>query len=343
MYFNAEQGGSFHLWRQRFPNGRPEQITYGPTQEQGLAVSPDGKSLVTSVGVDRSSVWIHDAAGDRALSAEGFTFAPLFSRDGKRVYFLARQTSSSSAELWSRDLASGSADRVLPGIAISDFDISSAETEVAYTAKPAGGESQVWLASLDRRSAPHRVLDGADRVSFGAGGQLIVRVLGERSNTLERVRSDGSHREQIGNFPVLNKMRASPDGEWVTIFMASGGAVGAARTAAVPVHGGMPVTICSQACAAGWSADGKFFYVTIRGGGGSIGLSTVGRTLAIPVPPGRLLPELPADGVPLDSEWAGPAGTQVIDRANIILGPDPSTYLFVKSDFQRNLFRIPLH
>ena len=69
----------------------------------------------------------------------------------------------------------------------------------------------------------------------------------------------------------------------------------------------------------------------------------MGRTLVIPVPPGRPLPELPKDGVPLDSDWTPPPGTQVIDRASIALGVDPSTYVFVKSDFQRNLFRIPLH
>ena len=343
MYFNAEHGGDFHLWRQRFPNGAPEQITYGPTQEEGLAVAPDGKSLITSVGVERSAVWIHEPSGDRAISAEGFTFAPLFSRDGRRAYFLARQTSSSPAELWTRDLVSGATDRVLPGIAMSDFDLSATETEVAYTTTPAGGESQVWLASLERRAAPRRILDGADRVSFGTGGQLIVRVLGERSNTLERVKSDGTGRARLGTYPVLNKMRTSPDGEWTLIYMGTADASVGARMAAIPTRGGAPVTICSPACASGWSSDGKFLYVTVRGGGSSLGFSAVGRTLAIPVPPGRALPELPADGVPLDSEWAGPPGTQVIDRANIVLGVDPSTYLFVKSDSQRNLFRIPLH
>ena len=42
--------GQSHLWRQRFPNGRPEQITFGPTEEEGLAVEPDGRSVITSIG-----------------------------------------------------------------------------------------------------------------------------------------------------------------------------------------------------------------------------------------------------------------------------------------------------
>ena len=50
MYFSAQVEGSSHLWRQKFPNGAPEQITFGPTEEEGVAVAPDGRSLVTSVG-----------------------------------------------------------------------------------------------------------------------------------------------------------------------------------------------------------------------------------------------------------------------------------------------------
>jgi len=47
MYFAALVGGTSHLWRQRFPDGTPEQITFGPLEEEGIAVAPDGRSLVT--------------------------------------------------------------------------------------------------------------------------------------------------------------------------------------------------------------------------------------------------------------------------------------------------------
>ena len=42
MYFSADAGDGFHIWRQRFPKGVPEQITFGPTEEEGIAVAPDG-------------------------------------------------------------------------------------------------------------------------------------------------------------------------------------------------------------------------------------------------------------------------------------------------------------
>ena len=50
MYFSADVGEGFHIWRQRFPDGVPEQITFGPTEEEGVAMGPDGQSLVSSVG-----------------------------------------------------------------------------------------------------------------------------------------------------------------------------------------------------------------------------------------------------------------------------------------------------
>jgi Tol biopolymer transport system component len=60
-YLSSDKGGKFHIWRQRFPDGPPEQMTFGPTEEEGIAMAPDGKSLLTSVGILTSAVWVHDA------------------------------------------------------------------------------------------------------------------------------------------------------------------------------------------------------------------------------------------------------------------------------------------
>jgi hypothetical protein len=51
MYFTANPGGVNHIWRQRFPDGQPEQITSGPTEEEGMAMAPDGRySLAPAPG-----------------------------------------------------------------------------------------------------------------------------------------------------------------------------------------------------------------------------------------------------------------------------------------------------
>ena len=41
MYFSSNAGGAFHVWRQRYPNGTPEQITFGPTEQEGTALTPE--------------------------------------------------------------------------------------------------------------------------------------------------------------------------------------------------------------------------------------------------------------------------------------------------------------
>ena len=43
MYFTVDIGTGYHIWRQRFPDGRREQLTFGPTEEEGIAVAPDGR------------------------------------------------------------------------------------------------------------------------------------------------------------------------------------------------------------------------------------------------------------------------------------------------------------
>jgi hypothetical protein len=68
MYFSSAAGGSHHIWRQRFPDGRPEQVTFGPTEEESIAMAPDGRSFVTAVTLSNVSIWMHDANGDRLIS-----------------------------------------------------------------------------------------------------------------------------------------------------------------------------------------------------------------------------------------------------------------------------------
>lgn len=344
MYFSAstEDGsgsgnehpfGSWHLWRQRFPDGTAEQVTFGPTEEEGIAVAPDGRSLITSVGVRRSEIWIHDAEGDRRLSSEGFAFHPRLGAVNQRVYYLMREKSSS--ELWSMDLASGKTEHLAPGSSISGYAISRDESEVAYTTQ-SGEESQIWLAALDRRTPPRQVTRGGDQVSFGADGELIFRGLETNQNVLYRIGRDGGGKQRITSANIFDKGAVSPDGEWVTAQVIGPGPL--RDTVAFPVRGGDPRRICSYSCATWWSPDGKFFYITTERA-----TSSNGHTIAIPVPPGKPLPDLPTLGVASRADRLDIPGIRAINRGDIHAGNDPSIYVFMKNDFQGNLFRVPLH
>jgi Tol biopolymer transport system component len=340
MYFGATVDGSSHLWRQKFPHGKPEQITFGPLEEDGLAVAPDGRSLVTSVGTRRSAIWIHDDAGERAITSEGHAMAPRLSRDGTHVFFLlvrdwwlsARGWVAASAELRSVDLASRKSDPVLTGFSATGYDISPDEKEVVFTTTDSQGSSHIWLASLDRRTAPHEIARSGDQVSFGADGDIVFRSREEKGNVLGRIKKDGSGREQIAATPILEKFGVSPDGKWAVVLSPASDKV-ESSTLAVPISGGVPKKICSGACVTFWSSDGGFFYYN---------QVFSGKTRAIPVAAGKSLPDLPSSGMTDAAEGVVPGAT-VIERGLISIGSDPSTYVFTRTDSQRNLFRIPLH
>jgi hypothetical protein len=76
MYFAANTGNGFNIWRQRFPDGMREQMTSGATEEQGISFVSDGKSFVTSVGESQSTLWVHDTKGERQITFEGYRFFP---------------------------------------------------------------------------------------------------------------------------------------------------------------------------------------------------------------------------------------------------------------------------
>src|SRR5260370_34405346 len=107
----------FHTWRQRFPDGQPEQITSGPTEEEGIAMAPDGRSFITAVGLKQSSIWLHDGRGDRQISLEGYAFAPKFIPAGKRLLYRGRKGSASGLRV--AELDSGRSEPLLPGLAVA--------------------------------------------------------------------------------------------------------------------------------------------------------------------------------------------------------------------------------
>ncbi len=143
MYFSADAGDGFHIWRQRFPDGTPEQVTSGPTEEEGLAFAADGKSLITSVSLTMRSVWYHDTSGERQISLEGYAYYPLLSADGQKICFRVTRgvgTGQSPSELWMVELGSGRKHRLFPGQLVTGYDVSHDDRVVAA----------VW-SGMDRR------------------------------------------------------------------------------------------------------------------------------------------------------------------------------------------------
>ena len=343
MYFSSDAGGRFHIWRQRFPDGQPQQLTFGATEEEGIALTPDGRSLITSVGSAEQTVWVGDAAGERQISSEGFGEFPRFSPDGKKLYYLVRRGASgqfTSGELWVADLETNRNERLLPGFLMTGYDISPDGKRIVFSATDTQGHSRLWLASLDLRSSPRQFPSSVDEDEpvFDAHGYLYFRAAEGRANYMYRMKEDGSERARALPDPILelNQNAVSPDGRWVLAF----GAVSESPDVSVaylafPLEGGTPVTICSSGCrGAGWAPGGQFFYVRMQMMDGA-------GTLLVPVSPGRNLPTLPPAGIQTKADMAGVKDGKVIDGL-ILPGPTPGSYTQLRRSVHRNLYSIPL-
>ena len=337
MYFNADVNGATHLWRQRSPGAAAEQITVGPGEEEGLAVAADGKSVISSVGVRKSSVWIHDASGERPVSLEGSATSPKVSADGRRVYYLLRKSASAASELWSTDRVSGKSDLALPGVDMTDFDISADGQQVAFTAE-SGQKKRIFIAPLDGSAPPRQVAPAGDTVSFGEPGELVFRELGPKANYLARIKTDGTGLERVLDQPIADKGAVSPDGAWAVFFPGRGDLRETDASLAVSLKDGTQKIVCIDFCQPVWSPDGAFLYVTTNPDSHSDSV-----TLVLPVHRGEGLPALPPAGLSRSGEEIHGVATIRIHQGSLAPGPDPKTYAFAKLEFVGNLFRIPLH
>ena len=342
MYFGVQVADHWHLWRQRFPDGQPEQITSGSTEESGIAMAPDGRSLITSIATRQNAVWIHDSAGDRALSTEGYAegISPTFTKSGEWLYYLLRRDSiESPAELVRADLASGKSEVVLPGVSISSYDLSIDEKEVVFSTEPPGQPSQVWIATLDRSAPPRRIAaNGESLPHFGPHNEIVFRLTDGQANYVGAMARDGTGRRKALPSRIIDFDNFSPDRRFVAVGAALSNAT-LPLTYVLPLDGSPAMPICNTLCLPAWSPDGRYLYLQIPDKSAQ---NSNARTAAVPIPPGQSLPPIPPAAVDDPTQWANVPGAKIIADTYISPGPDPSTYAYIKPSVHANLFRIPL-
>jgi hypothetical protein len=321
--------------------GEPEQIASGATDEEGVTVAPDGRSLVTSVGLEESEVWIHEAAGERRISSEGFAYGPHFSPDRKKLFYLtdpgARQ-GFPMGELREVDLATGQSERLLSGFLVTSYDISADGKHIVFASTHETKGPRIWLAPLDRRSAPRRLSSAdEDLPLFMPAGDIVFRASERNANFLYHMKPDGTGRERLLPNPVIDATAISPDGA----FMLAGAPVADEDLpyglVAFPLHGGTPQRICH--CYGRWTPDGGYLVLDWWG---AAGMDSSRKTFAIPLRNGKMLPPLPPNGIKSRSELDSIPGLRVIDHPSAVPGPDLATYAFMRTSVHRNLYRIPL-
>jgi serine/threonine protein kinase len=335
MYFTSSANGGFHIWRQRFPSGSPEQITTGPTEQEGIAITPDSRFLITAVGQRQRPLMLHPAGRDRQISLEGYAYQPKFTPDGKLLIYRILKGAdvySDPTQLWVAEPGSGHSEQLLPGFSLfgsGSYDVSADGRRVVVSARDSKGRPGLWLAQLDRRSPPRQIpgVEG-DWAVFGEPGEVIFR---STDGFAYRVREDGTGLTKAIEEPVNRVYSISPDKHWL---VTSHG-----KTSIYSLSGGPPVRLPDDILL-NWSPDGKRIYLEW----GKLGMSVraAGVTYVIPLSPGEMLPKIIRDGLRSEEDLAKLPGVQVIGAADIAPGPTPDIYAFSREITQRNLFRIPI-
>src|SRR5579863_8251985 len=339
MYFTANPGGVNHIWRQRFPDGPPEQVTSGPTEEEGIAIAADGHSFVTGVALRNTSLWIHDTKSERQISLEGNGTNPKFTPDGKKLCYLnlkeapdAFASYRNTGQNWDRnpgelriaDAESGHSEPMVRGFRMRDYDLSRDGKQVVMWTTDRDGKSRLWLAPLDRSSPPLQIpnVEGV-QPRFGPGGDILFR----HGESVYRVQPDGTRLRKAFAEPVFLLWGVSPDGKWV-VGWAPLPDNGPPVMQAFPLSGGSPVQIGGSFTFLSWSLDGR--YVLLAG------------SYLVPLQAGESFPRIPKGGFHSIEEIARLPGARRIDADGVVPGPSADVYAFYRGTVQRNLYRIPI-
>jgi eukaryotic-like serine/threonine-protein kinase len=334
IYLTAKTD-DFHIWRQRFPDGEPEQLTFGPTSQEGIAMAPDGKSLITSVGSRAQTVWLHDKDGEHQISAEGNTSTPKFSSDGRSLYFRMANSQTRGIELWIKDLGSGKVEKVLPNYPIKDYSVSRDGKEIAFSMSDQIGRSNLWIAPTSRRSPPVHIASAAveDTPLFLPDGDLVFRAIEGGSNFLYRMKSDGAGRSKVTPDRILDSLAVSPDGRWVIAAVPGTDEVHTMMVKAFALDGGPAVPLCVDYCLPTWDISGKSMFLNFP--------SVFAGTYEIPVMHDVGLPKVPPAGIARVEDFTNPKTNAPIPWY-VESGIGPSVYAYTREDSRRNLYRIQL-
>src|SRR5260370_40084550 len=91
-------------------------------------------------------------------------------------------TLGNDGELWVADLESGQRQRLLPDFLMRHYTISEEGERVVFVAADDGGRSPVWIAELNRRSAPRQVTASHGRKAVFRGGDEGIFLGQEQGN-----------------------------------------------------------------------------------------------------------------------------------------------------------------
>jgi Tol biopolymer transport system component len=335
MFFSSSASGGFHIWRQLLSGGPAQQLTSGPTEQEGIAVAPDGRFLISAVGQRERPLMLHRNDHEEQVTLEGYAYQPKLTANGKFLTYRilkGSQVYTDPTQLWVRNLNSGDSQQLVPALSLFGsemYDVSSDGSQIIVPARDQLGKSRLWLAPLDGSQPPHQIpgIEG-DWPKFGKFNEIYFR---STDGFAYRVHEDGTGLVKVAAEPILRLYSISPDQQWLV--MLNG------KTILFPLNGGAPIRIEGDFDLQ-WSPDGRRLYFSRAKEGMSARGS--GITYVIPLQQGQMFPRIFLDGPRSVQELANLPGVQIIDAGDVAPGPEPGVYAYSRETTQRNLFRIPI-
>jgi eukaryotic-like serine/threonine-protein kinase len=320
-------------------------------EEEGIAVAPDGRSLITSVGTQESTVWVHDRGGDHQITSEGRAYfeepdgvsgRQVFSPDGSRVFYMVdRRPQGSASELWSTEIATGKSAPVVSEPGLFGFDISPDGRNVVYSVGAKDGARALWSARVDHLLSPRKLTASGNELSpvFTPDGNLVFMSREGDESFLYWMKADGSERRKIYAPPVIQLETISPDGRWAVVQAAIENEDVPRGILAIPLEGGTPVRICTGLCVVRWPRDGESMFLSVIGG--SPGHMLGWGTYIVPLTTGQVFPKLPPMGIASKADAAALPGAKSVESF-VLPGLNEEIYAFSRTTVHRNLFQIPV-
>jgi serine/threonine protein kinase/Tol biopolymer transport system component len=332
IYLTSNAGGANHIWRQRYPDGQPEQITSGPTEEEGIAISQDGRSLVTAVALRGTSLWIHDENDERQVSLEGSAVDAKFTPDGTRLVYKVVSSLGSyplPGELRIADVSTQRSASLTPGVKAIDYDISPDGQHVVIETADRDSTSRLWIARIDGGLPPQPIgnIEG-HQPRFGPHGDIFFRRAEGAATFVYRVRADGTAARKVIDQPIPLLGDVSPDARFILGWTTLPGS-DASDVQFFPIDGGPPI------------ASGGWWNWSPGGRSASISAANGTWSYLAPLQRGEPFSRMPVGGLHSEKDISQLPGARKV-TARIVPGPSPDVYAFYRTTTQRNLYRIPI-
>lgn len=267
------------VWHISYPDGQPRRVTNDLSSYQGISLTGDGRTIVSTQQSYLSNLWVAPqrvSAAPARITSEvgthdgmsGLAWAP----DGRIVYttrikedqdlWIVNSDGSEKRQL-TFDLENNFSPAVTPDGRFIVF-ISTREGNTAIWRMEISGENAVRLT--DQPGSP-----GAPALTPDGKWAFYPLTDGDRKTTIWKVSIDGGPSTQVTNTESRRPV-VSPDGKFIACEYGEVGQDSAVRLAVIPVDGGdparlldMPLVLRSRIFR--WSPDGNaFIYSESRAG-----------------------------------------------------------------------------